>query len=157
MVLTVSWYWESRSPIPFLVSKELYLTKDSIDIFIWPVAAHLSFYYGLYGTLQEGSSATSRIKKYKITQSFLCLMWFVFAIISSGSQNGWARFSTFSECETVNLQGVNSFGFSKFLTIVEIALYYASMILGIYCIRKLATEDYITSDPFEEKDPNINL
>ena len=84
-------------------------------------------------------------------------MWFVFAIISSGSQNGWAKLSTFSECEVVNSEGINSFGFSKFLTIVEIALYYASMSLGIYCIRRLTIDEYIKNDPFEEKDPNINL
>ena len=56
------------------------------DFFIWPCAAHLSFFWGLYGILQEpGTNPLWRIKLYKGTQGFLCIIWFIFSIISSGS------------------------------------------------------------------------
>ena len=67
------------------------------NLFIWPTAAHVSFYYGLYGILQapSGKSPASRVKVYKISQLLLLLTWVFLSIIHSGSQNGWTKFPVF--------------------------------------------------------------
>ena len=98
----------------------------------------MSFYYGLYGVLQEpGKNADTRIKIYKLGQIFLCILWFCFTIIDDGSYNGWIKMGRFADCETINPKGHNSFGFSTFLAIIENFLYYAAMGLGIYSIHRL--------------------
>ena len=65
-------------------------------------------------------------------------MWFIFAIISSGAHNGWTKLGTFSKCvNDVNKNGSNSFGFSKFLTVMEIFMYYIAMTLGTLVLHKI--------------------
>ena len=77
-------------------------------------------------------------------------MWFLFTIISSGSHNGWAKFSTFSQCENdVNKSGSNNFGFAKFLMLVEIALYSIAIGVGIWTVKKVHTDNEVVLDPFE--------
>lgn len=123
------------------------ITYSIFNIFIWPSAAHLSFYYGLYGILQEpGKSAPRRMQFYKYSQTFLCFLWFIFTIISSGSQNGWAKLGVLSGCETEN----NTFGFAKFLTIVEIFMYYISCGLGLFSMWTMNKNLEVVLDPFEE-------
>ena len=73
------------------------------------------------------------------TQTFLVILWFTFAIISSGSKNGWTRFGKFKHCRADDPD--SNFEFAKFLTLVEIFLYYLCMALGIKCIYKVYTDD----------------
>ena len=73
------------------------------------------------------------------TQTFLVILWFTFAIISSGSKNGWTRFSKFKQCRGDDPD--SNFEFAKFLTVVEIFVYYLCMALGIKCIYKVYTDD----------------
>ena len=137
----------SSLPPALIIIVFLFIT----DLFIWPCAAHLTFYYGLYGVLQEpGKNAATRIKIYKLAQIFLCILWFCFTIIDDGSYNGWIKLSRFGDCVIINPKGHNSFGFSTFLAIIENFLYYAAMGLGIFSIHKLHYNSQILEDPFEE-------
>lgn len=132
----------------------IWLIIDSLfqtDLFIWPSAAHLSFYYGLYGILQEpGKNAQTRIKIYKVSQLFICILWFCFAIMADGSYNGWVKMKRFSQCKEINPD--NTFGFSTFLAVIENMLYYAAIGLGLFCIHKIHTDPSSLDDPFEEVD-----
>ena len=83
------------------------------------------------------------------TQTFLIIMWFTNAIISSGSKNGWTKFGKFKHCLSEGVE--NNFEFAKFLTVVEIFLYYLCMCLGIRCVYKVYTDEKVTSDPFEKE------
>ena len=125
------------------------------DILIWPTAANISFYFGLYGILREpGKNHEKRIKFYKLSQGVLVAMWFLFTIISSGSHAGWTRFSDFSKCSELN-QG--SFGFCKLLALVEITMYYSSCFLGSFCLYALNTDPKILAHPFEEPEKGVEL
>jgi hypothetical protein len=124
------------------------------DIVIWPSVAHVSFYYGLYGILQEpGKKHETRLRIYKISQVCLCICWFTFTIISSGSKDGWTKFGVFNKCSnSVNVDGNNDFGFIKFLTVIEIFIFYMAIALGVRCIYKIETDDRVLSDPFDDTD-----
>ena len=49
-----------------------------------------------------------------------------------------------------------SFGFSVFLTIVEVLLYYICIFLGLYNIYKIHKDPDVVNDPFEPQE-NIEL
>ena len=122
------------------------------DIIIWPSCAHLSFYYGLYGLLQEPNKKhEQRLRFYKLSQTALIILWFTFTIISTGSKDGWTKFATFKKCtDEVNIDGKNNFGFIKFLIIIEISLYYVAIGLGVRCMYKIQFDERVVSDPFED-------
>ena len=65
----------------------------------------------------------------------MIILWFCFTIIDAGACNGWMRFKLFSDCEKdVNKDGSNYFGFPKFLCVVEIFMYYITILLSVYVI-----------------------
>ena len=82
-----------------------------------------------------------------VTQAFLVILWFTNAIISSGSKNGWTKFGKFKTC--LNEDPDSIFEFAKFLTVIEIFIYYLCMGLGIRCIYKVYSDEKVTTDPFE--------
>ena len=78
------------------------------------------------------------MKFYKLSQIALIILWFTFTIISTGSKDGWTKFSTFNKCSNdVNVDGKNNFGFIKFLVVIEIFMYYSAIALGIRCMYKI--------------------
>ena len=57
----------------------------------------------------------------------------------------------FHECtDTINPTGKNEFGFCKLLSIVEIILYYITIIANLYILRKIKQNPELVLDPFEE-------
>ena len=47
----------------------------------------------------------------------------------------------FAQCtESVNVGGHNAFGFSHFLSVVEVLLYYVTIILNAYILRKMKAD-----------------
>ena len=74
-----------------------------------------------------------------VTQAFLVVLWFAYAIIGSGAKNGWTKFTKFKHCHLDDPE--SKFEFAKFLTVVEIMIYYLSMLLGIRCIYKVYSDD----------------
>jgi hypothetical protein len=83
----------------------------------------------------------------------LIILWFTFSVISTGSKDGWMKFGTFEKCvNEVNVDGNNSFGFSKFLTVVEIFLYYTAILLGVRCVYKIEFDERVVKDPFEDQE-----
>ena len=70
--------------------------------------------------------------------------------MDDGSYNGWVKLNRFKNCDKVNPNGHNSFGFSTFLAVIENLMYYTALGLGIYSVHKLHTNNSILEDPFEE-------
>lgn len=68
---------------------------------------------------------------YKVCQGVLCVLWFVFSIVSWGSFDGWMRISI------LNDYNKSATKFCIFLTILEALAYTASCILGIICILQI--------------------
>ena len=58
-------------------------------------------------------------------QGVLCILWFIFSILSAGTFNGWAEIS--------NLKADRLY-FSIFLCVIESLLYMTSCGLGAYCV-----------------------
>jgi hypothetical protein len=77
----------------------------------------------------------------------------MFTLINTGSINGWAKLTTFENCETkYNTGGENKFGFCKFLSVIEITIYYICFALGAYCMNRVQYDLAVTLDPFEESE-----
>ena len=55
----------------------------------------------------------------------------------------------FNQCEALAI-GFNQFGFVRFLTVIEIFLYYAAFGLGVYCLVTINKNLDVILDPFEE-------
>ena len=90
---------------------------------------------------------------YKGSQILLCVIWFAFTVISTGSKDGWSKFGVFNKCaDSVNVDGNNEFGFIKFLTLIEIFIFYMAIALGLRCIYKIEMDERVLNDPFEDID-----
>ena len=64
---------------------------------------------------------------YMVSQGILCILWFIFSIISAGSINGWTKIKVLSRTNC-------KMGFSIFLAVIESLVYLFTMGLGIYCL-----------------------
>ena len=76
------------------------------------------------------------------------MLWFIFTLINTGSINGWSKLGTFGTCDKMSPN--NNFGFNKFLTVLEITIYYICFALGAFCMNRIQYDLAVTLDPFEE-------
>ena len=98
-------------------------------------AAMASFTNGYYA-LCQGPSHRRRYLVYRVSQSLLCLAWFIFSIVGGNSPfDGWTKFKPLSEC---------NLGFSIFLGVMQNLIYLVACGMGIYnviMIGRLYGED----------------
>ena len=80
-------------------------------------------------------------------QTLLCVIYFIFTIISDGSFNGWTVLKKVQKCKE-DTSAKSAYGFVTFFTICENLLYYLGILLGLYTVNRIRNPVY--EHPFEE-------
>ena len=94
------------------------------DIVIFVPLSMFVFWNGYYGLCRQ-PRVTNHLWRFRILQSALCVLWFVFSILSAGPFNGWAEIS--------NLKAAGLY-FSVFLSVVESLTYKLACAVGVFCV-----------------------
>ena len=97
-----------------------------IDLALMTMLAFFIFTKGYYA-LCKGPSHALNVKIYYICQAIMCVLFFIFTITRGGCFNGFARLPGLKECEL---------NFSYTISIFEILMYYASIVIGAFCLWK---------------------
>ena len=105
-------------------SKGVHMLYTILNIIIFIPLAMFVFWNGYYG-LCKRPRVTNHLWRYRIMQGVLCILWFIFSILSAGTFNGWAEIS--------NLKADRLY-FNIFLSVIESLLYMASCALGAFCV-----------------------
>lgn len=112
-----------------------------LDTVLWPMLAFYTFYKGYY-TVCNGPNHELSSKIYYAAQIFQCVLFFIFTIIHSGAMNGFTKLPILNECDL---------GFSVFLSVVEIILYYLTIAIGVFSLLTIQ-KNYGQKQPYLPKD-----
>ena len=108
-----------------------------LDVILWPMLAFYTFYQGHY-TVCKGPNHQIASKMFYIAQTIQCVLFFIFTIIHSGAFNGFTKLGTLSSCGLT---------FSLVCAIIEIVLYYISIVVGMFCLLTIK-KSYGVKEPY---------
>ena len=103
-----------------------------------PILVFVTFYQGYYAVC-KGPSHSTALTIFYGSQIVQLILFFIFTIIKAACFNGFIKLIVLNKC---------GLKFAMVLAVVEIVMYYVSILMGIYCLISVR-KNYGHGEPYK--------